>query len=479
VKGKRLLSKLARKVPFPKVGTLGYPALSMSIPEIQFGALTDVGRQREHNEDNFLVDKKLGLFIVCDGMGGHAAGEVASALAVRTLHDEIRKEADLLRDYAEGASGGSKVSKRDVLNMLEFAVNRASQKVHTEAAKDTKKRGMGTTLVALLVVGNQAFIIYVGDSRIYLLRDGVLEQITEDHTVYNELIKRKKMPREQVEQLAQKHAITRAVGVYEHVEPDTLIVDLLQGDRFLLCSDGLSGYFEEELEELGKFLAKPDADVVVKELIAWANDHGGKDNITSVIVTIGDASHRDENRAKKLQLKREILARMPLFRPLNDREILRVLQVTDVITYKPGEVVINEGDKGEELFIVLSGQLKVSRNGAELATLPQGAHVGEMALVRSQPRSATVISDGVSELMVIRRQEFFEILRKEHQLAVKLLWQFLGVLADRLAETTRELGAAKEELAAEDITSEIFAEDDDEDRKTLVNPPPPPSRRAE
>ncbi len=452
----------------------------MSSPEIHFGALTDVGRTREHNEDNYLVDKKLGLFVVCDGMGGHAAGEVASALAVRTLHDEIKKEAELIRDYAEGASGGAKVSKRDILNMLEFAVNRASNKVHSEAAKDAKKRGMGTTLVALLVVGKEAFIIYVGDSRIYLLRDGVLEQITEDHTVYNELIKRKKMPKEQVEQLAQKHAITRAVGVYEHVEPDTLVVDLLQGDRFLLCSDGLSGYFEgDDLEHLGRFLAKPDADSVVKELIDWANEHGGKDNITSVIVTVGDASDRDEGRAAKLQLKREILARMPLFRPLNDREILRVLQVTDVLTYKPGEVVMTEGEKGEELYIVLSGQLKVTRNGADVAVLPPGAHVGEMALVRSQPRSATVTSELLSELMVIRRQEFFEILRKEHQLAVKLLWQFTGVLADRLAETTRELGAAKEELAAEDITSEIFAEDEDEDRKTLIIPPPPPSRRAE
>jgi CRP-like cAMP-binding protein len=153
--------------------------------------------------------------------------------------------------------------------------------------------------------------------------------------------------------------------------------------------------------------------------------------------------------------------------------------VTDVINYKPGEIVITEGEKGEELYIVLSGQLKVTRNGADVAVLPPGAHVGEMALVRSQPRSATVTSEVHSELMVIRRQEFFEILRKEHQLAVKLLWQFTGVLADRLAETTRELGAAKEELAAEDITNEIFAEDEDDDRKTLAAPPPSPSRVPE
>ena len=445
---------------------------------LQFAALTNVGRQREHNEDNFLVDKKLALFVVCDGMGGHAAGEVASAVAVRTLHEEIKKEYELVEDYMAKRSGAAKVSKRDILNMLEFAVNRASSKVHAEAEKDPAKRGMGTTLVTVLIAGNQAFIIYVGDSRIYLLRDGVLEQVTEDHTVYNELIKRKKLSRERIEQLAPKNAITRAVGVYEHAEPDTLVLDLIAGDRFLLCSDGLSGYFEDDLEGLGRYLLDPDADSVVKKLIDAANEQGGKDNITAMVVTVGDVSARDETRAKRLQLKRDILARMPLFRPLNDREILRVLQVTDVMPFKPGDKVITEGDKGEELFIVLSGKVKVTRGDAELATLSPGEHFGEMSLIRSQPRSASVVSDGNSELMVLRRQDFFEILRKEHQLAVKLLWQFTGVLADRLAATSRELGNAKEELAAEDITSEIFAEDDDDDnRKTLVVPPPPPSVR--
>src|SRR5690606_10773912 len=182
-----------------------------------------------------------------------------------------------------------------------------------------------------------------------------------------------------------------------------------------------------------------------------------------------------EDRAKQLQLKRDILARMPLFRPLNERELLRVLQVTDVVPYRAGQLVMREGERGEELFIVLSGALKVMRGETELATLTSGDHVGEMALVRSQPRSATVVSASDSELMVIRRTEFFEILRKEHQLAVKLLWQFLGVLADRLAETNRELGQAREELAAEDISDALFeeVEDEEEDRKTLVLPPPP------
>jgi len=443
--------------------------------EVRFSALTDVGKKRDHNEDNFLVDKKLGLFVVCDGMGGHAAGEVASAIAVRTFHEEIKKGRDLIEDYAAGKTGSEKVNARDIQHMMEFAINRASNKVHAEAERDTGKRGMGTTLVALLVVGNQAFLTYVGDSRIYMLRDGVLQQMTEDHTVYNELIKRKKMSREKVEKLAQKNAITRAVGVYEHAEPDSLMVDLLGGDRFLLCTDGLYQYFENDLETMGRHVMDPDMDAGIKLLVDGANNAGGSDNITGVIVTVGDAKERDEDRAKRLQLKRDILARMPLFRPLNDRELLRVLQVTDVVTYRPGQFVMREGDRGEELFIVLSGNLKVVKGETELATLSPGDHVGEMALVRSQPRSASVVSANEADLMVIRRTEFFEILRKEHQLAVKLLWQFLGVLAERLAETNRELGQARSELAAEDISDALFevVEEEEEDRKTLVLPPPP------
>jgi serine/threonine protein phosphatase PrpC len=450
----------------------------MSGTQLKFAALTDVGQQRDHNEDNFLVDKKLSLFIVCDGMGGHAAGEVASAIAVRTIHDELKREEDLLEDYVEGKSGAAKVNKRDITNMLEFAINRASAKVHAEAQRDPSKRGMGTTLVALVVLGQQAFIAYVGDSRAYLLRDGVLEQLTEDHTVYNELIRRKKLSRERIEEIAPKNAITRAVGVYEHAEADTLVLDLIAGDRFLLCSDGLSGYFEQDLAGLGRLLMNESEEAGTRALIDAANAAGGKDNITTVIVTVGDAAKRDEKRAKQLQLKRDTLARMPLFRSLNDRELLRVLQVTDVADFSDGQVIIQEGQKGDELYMVLSGQVRVLRGGTEVAMLKPGEHFGEMALIRNQPRSATVSSDGVSELMVLSRSEFFEILRKEHQLAVKLLWQFTGVLADRLAETTRVLGQARQELAAEDITAEVFVVEEDENRKTLVNLRPPPKPQA-
>lgn len=449
--------------------------------DVAFSALTDVGRKREENEDNFLVDERLGLYVVCDGMGGHAAGEVASALAVRTFHEEVKKEKDLLDDYAAGKTGVDRVRKRDITNMLEFAINRASQRVHAEAVRDEKKRGMGTTLVGVVISGQTGFISYVGDSRLYLLRDGLLEQVTEDHNVLNELVKRKKMPRETVEKMAQKNAITRAVGVYEHAEPESIVLDLIAGDRLLLCSDGLYQYFEEDLDEMSRRMGMDSLEVAVKDMIQVANERGGADNITGILVHVGGRKEKDKERARHLQLKRELLARMRLFRPLGDRELLRVLQVTEVASFQDGATVIQQGETGEELFIVLEGRVNVIRGETIIATLEQGAHVGEMALVRNQPRSATVRANGDAELMVIRRRDFFELLRNEHALAVKLLWQFLGVVADRLAETSRELGQAREELAAEDLTEELFEdvefdsyeveaedEDDEMDRPTLV-----------
>src|SRR5690606_10151879 len=263
---------------------------------VSFAAHTDVGRKRDHNEDNYLVDKKLALFVVCDGMGGHAAGEVASALAVRTIHEEVKQQEDLIADYLADRQGGARVSKKDILNMLEFATNRACRRIHESASADSSKRGMGTTLVAVLFVGSQAFIVHVGDSRIYLLRNRALEQLTDDHNVYNELVKHKKLTREQVMKLAPKNAITRAVGVYESCEPEALVLDVVPGDRFLLCTDGLSEYFEApngDLTELAQTLTQYDEETAARKLIELANARGGKDNITAVVVSIAAAGKDD------------------------------------------------------------------------------------------------------------------------------------------------------------------------------------------
>jgi hypothetical protein len=228
----------------------------------------------------------------------------------------------------------------------------------------------------------------------------------------------------------------------------------------VLASDGLHGYLESP-EDLRAPLAL-EGDASVKAFVGLANERGGKDNITTIVVKMGEEGAVDAARARRLALKRDVLANMPLFSRLTERELLRVMQAVEVRIHQDGDVVIREGDKGDELFIVLDGKVAVSRGTQVLTHLGPGEHVGEMALIRSVPRSATVSAVGAAELIAIRRADFFEILRKEHEVAVKMLWQFLGVFADRLDQTSSELHDAKRELAAEDVTSDIFPVDVEE-----------------
>lgn len=435
---------------------------------VRFAARTDVGRKREHNEDNFLVDPKLSLFVVCDGMGGHAAGEEASRYAIHSLRNCIGEQTELLDRYLKLGSEATHADKQELLGVLEAGINQASSAVNSEANRSPEKRGMGTTLVCALLVGREAFVAHVGDSRLYLFRDGAISQVTEDHSVENDLIRKERLSADQVGRIKNRRAITRAVGVYAYAEADTMVLELLAGDRLLLCSDGLSNYFDNDPEELGQELAAPAEDECVQRLIDVANERGGKDNITVVLISVGDAESRDEVRARQVSRKREVLKSVPLFKVLKDRERMRLVQRFDVLTCEAGNTVMRQGEEGKELVIVLSGTLEVLRDGGRVATLAAGQHAGEMSLVRSQPRSATVRALEQSELLVMTRKEFYSIVRDEPELAVKLLWQLSGSLADRLAETTRELGAVK-------ARGHATAADPPRDRAS--EPPPlPPTR---
>lgn len=408
---------------------------------IRFWPKTDVGRVRDVNEDSFLVDESLGLAIVADGMGGHAAGEIASNIAVHTCRDTIYRERELVERFERGVDS---VSRQDVLRLMEQAVQNACTAVYAEAQKDTGKRGMGTTLIALLLIGSRGFIAHVGDSRIYMLRKGLVHQLTEDHSLINELLKRGRLTPEQIAKLNMKNAVTRAVGVYESVEVDTLDLDVLAGDNFLLCSDGLSEYAQQN-DILRVFREQPDS-AVAQTLIDLANQGGGKDNITAVVVTVPDTRGLDRL-ANEVNLKLETLHLMPLFRHLTYQELVRVMNITDVRSYDSGQRILEEGDEGDEMFIVLSGHVRVLTGESKLTLLGPGEHFGEMALVDKAPRSASVVSEGTSKLMVMKRRDFFDIVRKDHDVAVKLLWSFLGVLTDRLRTTSRDLSETREQLA--------------------------------
>jgi serine/threonine protein phosphatase PrpC len=416
--------------------------------DIRFFAASDVGRTRDHNEDNFLIDGRLALFVVADGMGGHAAGEIASAIAVRVVHEEVRRERALVEAY--GRRGGSTPeAAKAILGLLERAVQRACGRVHAEARADSGKRGMGTTLSVLLLAGPSGFIAHVGDSRIYLFRGEKMQQLTEDHTVCSELLRRGKMHPDEIEKVAQKNAITRAVGVYERVEVDTLRLDVLPGDQYLLASDGLHGYIGH-IAELEPYLDDPEGERATRELVELANRKGGRDNITAVLVRVGTGDAIDAARARLRARAHDVLEGMSLFSGLGERGLLRILSVTEVVRAPAGEVLVKEGDKGDELFVVLNGLCRVSRGANALGDIGPGEHFGELALVRDLPRSVTVRAVEACELAVIHRGDLFELLRREPELGVRLCWQMVGVLADRLDRSSFDLTAGRVEHAVAD-----------------------------
>ncbi len=242
--------------------------------------LTDVGRRRKHNEDAFLNDDALRLYLVADGMGGHAAGEVASAEAVDQIFGMIKRGVPSLPELGDGREPAA---VRAVSRLLESSVQAATYMVHSIAQLDASKNGMGTTMSALLVHDGFAVTGQVGDSRIYLVRDGEAHQLTEDHTYVNWQLRTGLITKEEAEKSPKKNVITRSVGNHDYVEVDTRVVPLRAGDRLLVCSDGLHGYLRDgDLEPIVAL----GIDEAASRLIALANDRGGKDNITAVLVEV-------------------------------------------------------------------------------------------------------------------------------------------------------------------------------------------------
>jgi serine/threonine protein phosphatase PrpC len=414
--------------------------------ELTFAAATDVGRQRTHNEDNFLIDKKLRLFLIADGMGGHAAGEVASSIAVHEIRDAVYANREMIDRYrADGPANNA----AEILQLLEGAVQAACASVYNRAQSESDKRGMGTTASVMLIAGApdhlRGFIAHVGDSRIYLARQGQSHQLTEDHSLMNELVRRGKLKRDQVESSPYKqfkNAVTRAVGVYASVEVDTFDFDILPGDRFLLCSDGLYAYLEDD--KLPGLLGDGDVKDVPRQLIELANAGGGHDNITGVVLRVGDthSAAATAPRSGEASLKLDALKGMLMFRYLSYRELVRVANVTSVVDAAAGEVVFHAGDPGETMYVVASGRVRLTKDEVMVANLTKGQHFGEMALVDRSTRSLTATAIEPTRLVTVRRKDFYEIIKKEPELATKLLWSFVQVLGARLRKTTSDLSDA-------------------------------------
>lgn len=241
---------------------------------MEIGVKTDAGRVRDINQDAYYVssNEEYPLFIVADGMGGHKAGEVASRMAIEIISKKlIESLKNLILD------------DKGIQDLIKESIFLANEEIYQKSLEDEKFSGMGTTVILAYVTDNKIFIGHVGDSRAYLLREGVLHQITQDHTLVEELIKNGSISREEAKHHPQRNIITRAVGTSKNIDLDLIIEQKYKDDILLLCSDGLTNMLkDEEIRE--SLLTNKDIQIACEDLIRLSNDRGGYDNITVLAV---------------------------------------------------------------------------------------------------------------------------------------------------------------------------------------------------
>lgn len=399
---------------------------------LRFHARSHPGIVRPQNEDAVLADGGNGVFVVADGVGGRAAGEVASALTIETLEAACPRISEVVSKYAEAPEWQG---RNTVLEIMEEVCQAASRRVFDEAEIRGKK-GMTTTLVLLVVGGGTAFLAHVGDSRAYLIREGLIQQLTDDHSMVNELVRSGQMTLEEAKKSQYRNVITRAVGLYPSVQADLMAIDILPGDRIVLCSDGLSD--PVSLAEIEAIARQDDVETATDRLLEAALDAGAPDNVTVSVIEPEATPQAEASRARA-----QVMASLFLFKDLAFHDRLRVARICEVRIIQPGEVLAREGEPGDAMFIITQGLVLVNHDGLDIAVLGKGEHFGEISLLDAEPRSATVTSKEAGSVIVIRRDALAEFTKRDPSLGGQVYARLATTLAQRLRQANNRIAAGQ------------------------------------
>lgn len=379
---------------------------------VAFGA-TDRGRTREHNEDAYSIDDSLGLYVVCDGLGGHAAGEVASRTAVEAAVRHVAENRRLLEEARVSLGGRFAVQV-----LVDDAIQEASRRLHELARSDSRFAGMATTMTLVLAWNGRAVLGHVGDGRLYVRRGGEVQLLTIDHTIGEELSRRGTMSPDEIARNELAGVLTRTVGGQPSVLVDTLSLDMLPGDTYLLCTDGLYRYLDDG--ELSELLGRGDVSEAPDMLVRLANDRGGGDNITAVVFRPAGEAHEDEGTAEALRAGRrlEALSTVPLLRDLSLPRLAGVLQVMETRRYRAGEDLLRAGAALEGLYVLVDGRVEGPGGTAPRA-------FGERSLTGRRPAAAGIRASEDSEVLVLARDAFARLVRRHPRLGCRLLWNLV------------------------------------------------------
>ncbi len=421
---------------------------------------SDLGKNRKSNEDAHLVDSALGLYIVCDGSTGPGGAWMAKE-TIRQIQTYLTTHKTQLDSFRKE---GTAIARLGAIKLLETAVQKACNFVYRSGQEDLEKRTAFTTADVLLSLGNFLLMAHVGDSRTYLVRTGKLHRLTHDHTFLQDMIHDGGYSEEDARKRPYSNNLTRALGNNAYVQLELSQVELAAGDIFVLCTDGFSDYAKPD--EILECVQTFDGMGLCQTLLKISKNKGSTDNATILVLEISSSDEDSATRvvskdapqraramggpSEEVFAKIEIIKTIPLFRHLTYPELIKVLGLVNLRHYEAGVSVVVEGAPSEEMFVVLSGGIAVSKSGEHLAQRGRGEVIGEMGIFDNAPRSATVASTEPLTMMVIHRRDLFLMMREDSVLAVKLCWGIIQELSKRIrahSETLVERRAAVSPLA--------------------------------
>ena len=403
--------------------------------KFSYSVTTHPGKVRSRNEDTYIADSSIGLFLVADGMGGHSRGDEASTTAAVTVHEVIKKGMLIVLKYQQDKS---KKNRNAIFQLLREAIKQANKAVLNKSRRYHPREIMGTTMTGMLLVGGSAFVFHVGDSRLYLLREDKIHLITPDDSLFFQLIRLGATTKEKEKRFPFKNIMTKAVGVREDIEPLILDLPLLKGDRLLISSDGLHGYFPDK--DLQIFLSQDNIENALKLLVGGALNAGGEDNITGIIVQIDDIEEEEQKEQINIYT---ILEEEQLFTSLTLSELVRIFAVSDIIYAKDGEYIFKQGEKSDSFYLVLKGNVLITRDNEIVASITKGEHFGELSLASVGIRLASGIAKGDTTLLRLKRDRFIGLIHKDPIIGLKLLWNLSMILGMKARSINDELSLLK------------------------------------
>lgn len=402
--------------------------------EIKCWARSDVGRRRTGNEDRYFADAEQGVFAVADGIGGKPGGAEASQMIVDAIEE---RAGEFRRVIQERSTPLNNADREEVFAFLSDALQSINQEVYRRSESSEYPRGIGSTVDLVVLAGGGAFILHVGDSRVYLVRGESIYRVTRDHTFEQYLNNHPRLGADGRNPAEYSHVLTRSIGGQPRVEVDRLFVDLRAGDRLLLCTDGITTYLPGS--ELRQYFDDGDDAAIPSQLIDCVNERGGKDNSTAVVVAVDSADGFSRAPTRPDTFRRvRFLQTVDLFSELGFQELIKVLRFVDTDRFDAGDTIIRRGDPVDGMYFVMDGEVSVEIGDRLVTTLCQGEHFGEFALFGEPVRSADVRCRRDCEVLFMSDDDLRRLVEESPALSNKLLWKMLARTSSIIQEMIEE-----------------------------------------